>query len=125
MRMKSISRSLTSGTHSLGLLNSSPIAIGVLVCGRQLLEVADVLRAERVFEEEQLVRLQVLGQLHRQDGRHPLVDVVQQLDLVAELLAQVLEQLRHGADVRPRLPAPAAGRWLGPVGSFRPLPAAP
>ena len=40
-------------------------------------EVTDVFRAERVFEEEQVVRLQVLGQLVGEDRRHPLVDVVQ------------------------------------------------
>ena len=57
----------------------------VLVCWRRMLEVADVLRGERVFEEEQLVLLQVLRELDRQDRRDALVDVVQQLDLVAEL----------------------------------------
>ena len=39
--------------HSLGLLNSSPIAIGRAGLLAELLEVADVLGAERVFEEEQ------------------------------------------------------------------------
>ena len=38
MRMKSISRPLTNGTHSFGLLNSSPMAMGVLVCCRMLLK---------------------------------------------------------------------------------------
>ena len=96
-RMKSISRSVISGRYSCGVLNSSPIAIGVLVCWRRMPEVAVLLGRERVLEEEQAVLLELLAQLDRLVGRDALVDVVQQLDLVAELAAHVLEQL---GDVR-------------------------
>ena len=40
-------------------------------------EVTNVLGAERIFQEEEMVRLQVLGHLDRQNGRHALVHVVQ------------------------------------------------
>ncbi len=83
-RMKSIRRSWISGTYSAWLTKSSPIAIGIARLLAEEREVAVVLRRERVFEEEEPVLLQLLRQPDRQDRRHPLVDVVQQLDLVAE-----------------------------------------
>jgi hypothetical protein len=48
-------------------------------------EVADVLRREGVLEEEEPEALEVLRELDGLDGMEALVDVVQQLDLVAEL----------------------------------------
>jgi hypothetical protein len=77
-------------------------------------EVADVLRAQRVLEEEQVVRLQLAGQPDGQHRRHALVHVVQQLHRVAHLLAQVLEQPGHRADVGARLPQ--LGAVVGPAG---------
>src|SRR5439155_5515196 len=50
------------------------------------------------------ILLQVLAELHGLRERDPLVDVVQQLDLVAHLAADVLEQLRDQPYVRRRLP---------------------
>ena len=102
--MKSISRPAISGTYSCWVLNSSPIAIGIARLLPDQLEVVLLLGRQRVLEEERAVLLQLLAQLHGLAGRDPLVDVVQQLDLVAELRAQVLEQLRHGAGRRGRAP---------------------
>ena len=98
--MKSISRSVISGTYSVWLTNSSPIAIGIDVCWRSIAELADVLRRERVFEEEELELLQLLRQPDRLDRRDPLVDVVQQLDLVAERERRCSNSL--GTDARSR-----------------------
>ena len=90
--MKSISRWLTMSSHSLGLLNSSPMAMGVLLLLAQMLEVSDVFRGERIFQEEHPDGFQVLGQLDGHDGGQQLVDVGQQLDLFAEPLAQLSEK---------------------------------
>src|SRR4030095_11061100 len=69
----------------------------------ELLEVADVLGREGVLEEEQLERLDVLGEADRVDRRQPFMDIVEQLDLVAEVLAEVLEELRDAPAIRRRL----------------------
>ena len=66
-------------------------------------EVRDVFRRQRVFHEEQLELFRVLAELHRLVGRHALVHVVQQFDLLAQLLAADFEQLQRAADVGRRL----------------------
>src|SRR5919202_2093611 len=76
-------------------------------------EVLDVFRRERVLQEEQPVRLEVARQLDRLDRRHKLVHVVQQLDLLAEPTAQVLEQARHDEAVRTGLPRLLLGPQVG------------
>ena len=63
-----------------------------------------VLRREHVLEEEQPVGLEVLGELDGHDRWHPLVNVVEQLDIVAQALPEGLEHPRHEAAVGPRLP---------------------
>ena len=116
MRMKSISRSeierqvLVRSVEQLAHRNRRARLLP------QQAEVAVVFGRERVFEEEQAVRLQRLAERDRLDQRHALVDVVQQLDLVAELRAQMLEQLRQHPDVRRRLPDRTRG-WSGPMAS--------
>src|SRR5262249_36558924 len=62
-----------------------------------------VLRAQWVLEEEEPVRFEVAGHARGFDGRELLMAVMQQLDLVAELQAQMLEEPRHGTQVRRRL----------------------
>ena len=47
-------------------------------------QVGNELRSEPIL-------LQITGQLHREDRRDALVDVVQQLDLVPELIPEVLK----------------------------------
>ena len=54
-RMKSIRRPAISGTYSCWLLNSSPMAMGMLVCWPQDLEVLVLLGREGVFDEEEAV----------------------------------------------------------------------
>ena len=54
-----------SGLHSCGLLNSSPIAIGVAHCWRMSRNHCDVLGRQRVLEEEQLELLHVFRELNR------------------------------------------------------------
>ena len=66
------------------------MASGVLRLLPDLPEVGDVLRRDRILQEEELERLDVLGELDGLARRDPLVDVVQQFDLVAQLLAALL-----------------------------------
>ena len=54
-------------------------------------EPVDVLRGQRVLQEEQVERLDILGEPHCIDGLQPFVDVVQQLDLIAHRAADVLD----------------------------------
>jgi hypothetical protein len=68
-----------------------------------------VLRRENVLEEEQTEGLEGLGELDRVDGGEALVHVVQQLDLLAKLPAEILEQ---GGDA----PELLARVEVGPVG---------
>src|SRR5581483_10330202 len=68
-------------------------------------EVADVLGREGVFEEEELELVEVLGEADRHDRWAALEYVVQELDVLGQVLAQVLEQLRHYAHVGRELPA--------------------
>ena len=104
MRMKSISRSLISGRYSCWVLNSSPIAMRNAGLLPQQAEVIVLLRRERILEEEQPVRLERLAQVDALIERDALVHVVQQLDFVTELGAEVLEELRQHPAVRRRLP---------------------
>ena len=99
--MKSISRSEIRPTHSCGLLNNSPIAMGTHVCWRSMPEIADVLGGEGVLDEERVILLQLLAEVDRIDRRDALVDVVEQLDLVAAGAADVLEHLDGALDIRP------------------------
>ncbi len=50
-----------SGVHSCGLLNSSPMAMGVEHCWRMMRNQLDVLGRERILEEEQAEALAILG----------------------------------------------------------------
>lgn len=70
----------------------------------EMLEVADILRRERILDEKRVIRFEILDQLHRQNGRHALVDVVEQLDVVSKLFTQVLEEPWHRADIGARFP---------------------
>ena len=83
-RMKSIRRSRDQ-RHPLGLVDEQ---LAHRDRDRRLLaqqrEPADVLGREAVLEEEEPELLELLGQPDRLDRRDALVDVVQQLDLVAE-----------------------------------------
>ena len=89
-------------------------------------EVIVLLGRERILEEEQAIRLERLAQVDRLVQRDALVHVVQQLDLVAELRAQVLEELRQHPHVRRRLPDRArVGRTDGLVRARGRRPAAP
>jgi hypothetical protein len=63
-----------------------------------------VLRRNRVLQEEQPVGLEVLGELDGHDRGHPLVNVVEQLDVLAEARPELFEHPGHLATVRPGLP---------------------
>ena len=67
-------------------------------------EMVFLFRGQGVFKEEQVILFQLLAKLTRLARRDPLVDVVEQLDLVAERQPQVLEQLRKHAQIGDWLP---------------------
>ncbi len=74
--------------------------------GRVLADQAEalfVLRAQRVFQEEQVIRLKFLRQPRRLNRVQPLVDIVQELDLFAQRHAQVFQQPGDNSQIRPRL----------------------
>ena len=78
-------------------------------------EVVVLLGRERVFEEEQAVRLERLAEVDRLVRRDPLVHVVQQLDLVAELACAGAR--RTSAACARTAPAPRSRCGLvGPIG---------
>ncbi len=56
-----------------------------------------VLRPQRIFEKEEVIGLKLSRQARGLDRRQPLVDVMEQLDLIAQRHAQVLEKARNGA----------------------------
>ena len=58
------------------------------------------LRRERILEEEQAVRLQRLAQVDGFVERDALVDVMQELDVVAKLGPQMFEEFGQHANVR-------------------------
>src|SRR5215211_1998510 len=97
----------------LGLVDEQ-LPYGHRSCGppAQEMKILGVLGGERVVEEEQVVRFELPGEAYRMDRRNALVDVVQQLDLVAKSLAQVFEETRDQATVRGRLPVPASAVLL-------------
>ncbi len=71
-----------------------------------------------VLHPEQAMRLERLAHACGLDRRQPVMDVVQQVDFVAELRADTLEQLRHEADVGIAAPptlrhAPLLGWFIG------------
>ena len=74
--------------------------------GAQLADVAepfDIFRGERIFEEEQLERFNIFGKLDGIDRRKALVDIVEQLHLIANAAADVLDHLEHVAGVSARV----------------------
>jgi hypothetical protein len=93
--------------HGVEQLTHRDRDAGVLA---QLPEPRVVFRRERILEEEQVVRFERLAQVDRFVQLDALVHVVQQLDLRAQLRAQVLEQLRQHPYVGRRFPGAAAGR---------------
>ena len=72
------------------------MASGVVVCCRTSRRRVLVLGRGAVLQPEQVVRLQRLAEPRGLDGRQPVVRVVQQRELRAELAAHRLE---HGGDV--------------------------
>jgi len=85
-------------------VNSSPIAIRGCALLADHPQPLGVLGGEQVLQEEQLELLEVLGQLDGLDRGKPGVHVVQELDVLAELLTQLGEHLRHHARVEQRFP---------------------
>ena len=68
-----------------------------------------VLGGRRVLQPEQAIGLQVLAEPPGLDRREAVVDVVQQMDVPAQRVARLLEQLGHEAHVLRRAPL----RFLG------------
>src|SRR5437762_1614941 len=54
-------------------------------------EVTNVFGSERVFEEEKTIGLKFFHETDGVDGRETFVGIVEQFDVIAELLAEVLE----------------------------------
>jgi hypothetical protein len=67
-------------------------------------EVAVVFRRQRILEKEEAVGLQRAGHADRHDRRHPFVDIVEQLDLVAERETQMFEEGRDSPRVGAGVP---------------------
>src|SRR5205807_1614636 len=63
-----------------------------------------VLGPERVFQEEKMERLQLLRKTGRLDRREPLMDVMEELDLITHLISKVGEHPRDDPKVAGRLP---------------------
>jgi hypothetical protein len=66
-------------------------------------EPLDVFRRKRVFQKEQPEPLALLAKPHSLDRRNPLVHVMQQLDLFAQLLPRRLQQLQRAPQIILRL----------------------
>ena len=64
------------------------------------LEPGHIFGRHNVFEEEQPVRLQRLGQHHRLGGRNALVDIVHKLHVEPEFRTQLIEHLDGVIHVR-------------------------
>src|SRR4051794_1653229 len=62
-------------------------------------EPADVFGREGILKEEETELLELLGKIDRQDRLNPLVDVMQQLELVTKLATKMLEEFGHDTDV--------------------------
>jgi hypothetical protein len=105
MHPDKVDQALPDQRHVLGLVDEQlphgDRRRGLLA---QKTEILGVLGGERVFEEEQVERFELPGEAYGLDRRDALVDVVQQLDLVTEGVAQVFEETRDQAAVRGRLP---------------------
>src|SRR5579863_5009860 len=75
--------------------------------GRALLanqpEVIDILGGQHVLQEEQAELLYVFSEAHGLYRMKPLMNIMQQLDLVAKFLAGGFEKLHGPAHVRRRL----------------------
>src|SRR5918994_5939490 len=85
MHPDKVDQAVTDERHVLGLIDEElPHGEGRRSLLPQDAEVLDVLRRERVLQEEQTVRLQFLRQPDSLDGRNTLMYVVQQLDLFAK-----------------------------------------
>ena len=100
-----VDESFLNQGHILGLVNEE-FAHGNW--GSGLLahdtEVAVILRRERIFQEEEVVRFECFRQAKRLHRRYALMHVVEQLHTIAQLVAQVLEEPRHLPHVRRWLP---------------------
>ena len=75
--------------------------------GRVLPDQAETLfvfGAQGVFQKEQMVRFQFAGQPRGLNGRQPLMDIMEQFDLVAEFVAQMREQFGDRRADRARAP---------------------
>ena len=67
--------------------------------GANHFEPVQKLRRQRILQVEQPIVLELLRQPHRLDRRHALVNVVDELDVEADLRAHPVKQLRHAAGV--------------------------
>src|SRR5205085_6846438 len=63
-----------------------------------------MLGPQRIFQEEEMEWLQLLRQPGRLDGREPLMDVMEKLDLITHLISKVGEHPRDDPKVAGRLP---------------------
>ena len=80
-----------SCAQSLMVLNTSPTAIGVVVCWRMVRNERLVLRGHGILEPEQAVRFEALAEPAGFDRRQPMVDVMQQVHLEPDLAPQPIE----------------------------------
>ena len=99
IRTKSMSWPVMSGRHSCGLLNSSPMASGVADWCRMVSNQPMSSGRQEIFQEEQPVRLDVLGELHGVNRMKTFMHVVQQLDVVTHLTADVVDHPEHGTAI--------------------------
>ena len=67
-------------------------------------QVLRIFGRNRIFEEEEPVRLECFGQLNRIDRRDALVHVMQELDVLPEARAEVLEEPRNDPAIGTRIP---------------------
>ncbi len=76
-------------------------------------EPLDLLRRQNILQEKQPKGFQSLGQAHGLDGSQPLMDIVEQLHLVAKRVAQVGKQPYRVAGVAVRVVVGAGERTFG------------
>ena len=108
-----MSRPSIRGSHSAGLLKSSPMAMGVVEVWRMRRNHSLSFGRQGVFEEEQVEGFELLREDDGVGGREPLVGVVEQFHLAAHGRAQVLEHPDRAAHVAPRVEIVAGFRALG------------
>ena len=129
IRIKSISRSAIRGRYSCCVLNSSPIASGMLDCCRMSRKWSFSSGEQRVLQEEKPIFLQLLAEVDRLVRRDALVDVVEQLHVLAEVVRRCSKSFgkpaRYGRAPRSILvrAGPSGGRTGG--GSVRAVPPGP